>query len=745
MPLVLAPERDRIEEIDIEVWQLEARIRQLEYEREKLQSRLDAYKYPVLTIPNELLGEIFVRTYLLALAADSTLYARAMVQHTAGIVGPRPTISETHGEVEATPALHTWVQRAGNFPLNFFNCSAYVLDDTSKNLIPAIANYRPQWGVLSLDVMPAHLGDLSEAMPQLSALYLTGVGEPTPSPVPLRIGATPLLSSVDLWDIPFDASSLRWDRLTELSLVQTPQAPIVAVLRLAHRLVHCRLRLTTGLSPNLGTASITLPLLETFIIERHHDLTNNYTHLPTPYHYDITMFVLPSLRRLCTTSLSRIVGDAAPWMVREVQGLLERSKCQLEVLRFFNDLSLSLGEAEISHLRQMFPQIKQIDSRRRPERLGWNARYDDAWTSESCTDNPMTKLLFDTERARLVQLHESMASFEKGIKELENLMAPLRSEQKAIQAELAAEIFLRTLPDPPAAPPLLGLAAPQNLLGVCTQWRAIALATHGLWKRTHLPRLYGSNKLTLEQMVAAFGTWLLRSNGPIALSWTSDLQSYNIRSLVALLPAHRQRWQGLNLELDAEDLHHLSGPAPRLVQFYLAVSGDCSRYPALSLRPNPLLRSVGLSNVDYDAATLRWETLTELSILWARSLEGTFAVLSLATSLVHCRLHFALDNSSETTRTAAVLPHLETLIVEPEEGFAVLTAFAFPNLRRLLLSGHRLPSAIVITHLRQLMESSKCPLKTLWLTTASSSDPGWYDWTEDEWWTQSLKRNSASD
>ncbi|KAJ7130372.1 hypothetical protein C8R44DRAFT_872183 [Mycena epipterygia] len=55
-----AADRAHIAGIDAQILELEIRIRSLRQERDLPQGRLDAYTYPVLTLPNEIVSEIFV-------------------------------------------------------------------------------------------------------------------------------------------------------------------------------------------------------------------------------------------------------------------------------------------------------------------------------------------------------------------------------------------------------------------------------------------------------------------------------------------------------------------------------------------------------------------------------------------------------------------------------------------------------------------------------------------------------------
>ncbi|KAJ7164521.1 hypothetical protein C8R46DRAFT_1278943, partial [Mycena filopes] len=55
-----ASDRLRIAEIDTKIDRLQRRIRALHAEKQAVKARLDAYRYPVLTLPDELVSEIFI-------------------------------------------------------------------------------------------------------------------------------------------------------------------------------------------------------------------------------------------------------------------------------------------------------------------------------------------------------------------------------------------------------------------------------------------------------------------------------------------------------------------------------------------------------------------------------------------------------------------------------------------------------------------------------------------------------------
>ncbi|KAJ7437597.1 hypothetical protein B0H11DRAFT_1885146 [Mycena galericulata] len=56
-----AAARDRLDELDAEISALETSLVPRKLERESLAAHLDAYTYPVLTLPNEIVSEIFLQ------------------------------------------------------------------------------------------------------------------------------------------------------------------------------------------------------------------------------------------------------------------------------------------------------------------------------------------------------------------------------------------------------------------------------------------------------------------------------------------------------------------------------------------------------------------------------------------------------------------------------------------------------------------------------------------------------------
>ncbi|KAJ7088210.1 hypothetical protein C8R43DRAFT_939231, partial [Mycena crocata] len=58
---VLEADRTRLKDVEAEILGLERALDLLRKKKSAIQGRLDAYRYPVLTVPNELVSDIFLQ------------------------------------------------------------------------------------------------------------------------------------------------------------------------------------------------------------------------------------------------------------------------------------------------------------------------------------------------------------------------------------------------------------------------------------------------------------------------------------------------------------------------------------------------------------------------------------------------------------------------------------------------------------------------------------------------------------
>ncbi|KAJ7641189.1 hypothetical protein FB45DRAFT_785195, partial [Roridomyces roridus] len=126
-----AADRARIAALDAEIHELQQRIHALQTEQKSCQQRLDAYKYPVLTLPNEITSEIFVHflpaypkyPQLTGLDSPSSLTHicrkwRDIAKATPKLWRAISTTIYTANQAEQTRVVQTWLAKSGSCPLS---------------------------------------------------------------------------------------------------------------------------------------------------------------------------------------------------------------------------------------------------------------------------------------------------------------------------------------------------------------------------------------------------------------------------------------------------------------------------------------------------------------------------------------------------------------------------------------------------------------------------------------------------
>nr|GAT50662.1 predicted protein [Mycena chlorophos] len=265
--------------------------------------------------------------------------------------------------------------------------------------------------------------------------------------------------------------------------------------------------------------------------------------------------------------------------------------------------------------------------------------------------------------------------------------------------EIVAEIFLHYLPPYPDCPPLRGPGSPTYLLGICRQWREIALHTPRLWRAVSL----GAPVTDWNADEAM--RWFERSaNCRMSLHFDS-LLIHALGLPIAALEKHLSRVEFLNWEVSArlsESLVALlrSGPVTSMVDIALSNSWD-EPLPVVSLKDAHRLRSVSLWNFDYRIDSLPWDFLTTLALLHV-ALDECLPVVDAARSLMHLKLlirEVSEEPSSEISEEPSSIPTkiehplletflLDTYIAELPPTFDALSPFVLPALQRLEMTSN---------------------------------------------------------
>ncbi|KAJ7629787.1 hypothetical protein DFH06DRAFT_1440189 [Mycena polygramma] len=242
---MLEADRARVAELELEILQLECAVSALRIEQAQAQERLDGYRYPVLTLPNELVSEIFLH-----------------------ILPPYPDFPELVGPFSPTALTQIcrhWRDVAVRTPELW---SAVSIDnphewqagshEANSKFLQALIPYRARWVHLDLGPLAGSgLRILEAPMPLIQHLELSGEEVRN---VVLR--EVPRLRSIAL---PGNAVvTLPWAQLTSFTVRQAFYSQCVRLLAQARNLIHCELEIVLDSMPRVG--DVTLPGLGSLAI-----------------------------------------------------------------------------------------------------------------------------------------------------------------------------------------------------------------------------------------------------------------------------------------------------------------------------------------------------------------------------------------------------------------------------------------------------------------------------------------------
>ncbi|KAK7050465.1 F-box domain-containing protein [Favolaschia claudopus] len=325
MPSVAA-DRARLLKLESHICDLEHTVATLKAEHSTVKTRLDAVKYPVLTLPNEIVAEILV-------------HCLPPYPYQPPLVGPSSPIPLTHicsrwrdialktpllwrAVYLAVPACvpsdlqNIWLSRSGHCPI-----SVGVDDQLTRykvggdELIAAVLPYCARWEYVSLSIDMVNGLTLEGSMPLLRKLtVVAGIWEGC-----LDFSDAPLLRSVDLDVCAARRIVLPWTQLTSMRLHDILFQGCFHFLRMATNLVHCELSLSNMLDDedDVREQPVTLPSLESLTL-RHEDKKINDC---------LGYLILPKLSRLIVDT-----DVLLPDPIVSLTSFISNAGCQLEHL-----------------------------------------------------------------------------------------------------------------------------------------------------------------------------------------------------------------------------------------------------------------------------------------------------------------------------------------------------------------------------------------------------------------------------
>ncbi|KAJ7166562.1 hypothetical protein C8R43DRAFT_918000 [Mycena crocata] len=344
-----AADRARVAALAAQIQDLQRSIRPLKNEQDLAQKRLDSYAYPVLTLPTEIVSEIFLHSipaYPLASPLSGLLSPTVLTQicrRWREIAHATPalwraialSVAESSSDEQDNNLLQPWMARSRSYPISFSMNDAWANDDDSAQCMATLSSHRGRWEYLELSEIPeSALPFLCGPMPSLRHLDVSYQGFHHA----ITLGDAPLLRSVKI-TVYFDIIILPWRQLTSLVLVSVFPHECTEILQQTRFLVHCELSL--AYLDDEDHADTELPFLQSLILVKQADLN-------TPYLHSLTV---PALRTLQIPD-----SDLGDDPIAGLTFFISKSQCALRELRITGTKSVASATA----YGTAFPTIPQL-------------------------------------------------------------------------------------------------------------------------------------------------------------------------------------------------------------------------------------------------------------------------------------------------------------------------------------------------------------------------------------------------
>ncbi|KAJ6481886.1 hypothetical protein C8R45DRAFT_905325 [Mycena sanguinolenta] len=332
----LEADRARVVEIAARLLDLDSErsIADLCAEQATTQQRLDSYKYPVLTLPHEIVSEIFIRflpTFPVlhpTIGKDSPTLLTEICHKWREVALATPelwrviALCDSHipkGITRCVPPISELLRRSGSFPLCILVNDESTALQVSRETISTLAEHCDRWEHAKLRI-GYNLRVLDRPMPLLQHLDLR-----LDFPVPMEWRDLPQLRSVVLDN--FAAKmTLPWAQLTSLTLVDGVELPLcVAILHQAKQLVRCTLNLSPYHEIMDPDISVALPRLRSLV------LTTKKARYVPPLTDFFAALSVPALIELHVQE--RILGWEYSDPIISLASFISKSGCKLQELR----------------------------------------------------------------------------------------------------------------------------------------------------------------------------------------------------------------------------------------------------------------------------------------------------------------------------------------------------------------------------------------------------------------------------
>ncbi|KAJ7719430.1 hypothetical protein DFH07DRAFT_859319 [Mycena maculata] len=278
---------------------IESQIRALRSRHDLTKKRLESYKYPVLTLPSEIVSEIFVHflpVYPLCPPQEGLLSPTLLThicQKWREIALGTPALWRAislRDDIALEQQIHlleTWLSRSGCCPLSI-HMEDYELIPMDE-YIEAIVPHRARLEYARFHISLSGLRALEGVMPLLRQLSIRLPYDRDVPPSYVSFHEVPRLRAVTLWDFTFTMDLLPWSQLTSLTLVAKTPSECTPVLKETTNLIHCKL--ITGGDAHVPQPDTHLPYLETLVFV-------HFVADEDPATEYLDAFIAPALRRL---------------------------------------------------------------------------------------------------------------------------------------------------------------------------------------------------------------------------------------------------------------------------------------------------------------------------------------------------------------------------------------------------------------------------------------------------------------
>ncbi|KAK7036064.1 F-box domain-containing protein [Favolaschia claudopus] len=330
-------DRRRISDIESHISELQRTVAALEDEKAVLCDRLNAYKYPVLTLPNEITSEIFLHFIppypecSPLVGPYSPMQLMRICRKWRAVALATPSLWRTIGFTYIdSPLLHpadkgldgligAWIERSGSCPLsvNISHSWPLLRPAHAARAISAVIPSYARWEHLQLCLDGESLPEIQGSMPQLRSIDLDV--STVPDSMLFRLCDMPQLRTASLSHPAALRVALPWSQLTTLKLLQIPPPYCPRILRQTVCLVHCDLLFANDKGTIYTGPDINLPHLQSL------SLKPFYAMFVRGFH---SALVVPALRQLEIPE--RFLGENPPDSLRS---FISKSACKLTQLR----------------------------------------------------------------------------------------------------------------------------------------------------------------------------------------------------------------------------------------------------------------------------------------------------------------------------------------------------------------------------------------------------------------------------